>query len=176
MWCNRAVVLTLLGDISTRNGGSLKLVNIFTYIWIVVSSTEIDINIWLAKAWTAIDKLSIIWKSNYSEIIKCQFFQAAVVSKLLHGCTTWTLTKRIEKKLDVNCTRMLQPILNKSWKQNPTKQQMYGHLSSISKTIQIRRTRHSGHCCRCKNELMSNVFPWTPLHGRASIGGLTKTY
>ena len=28
------------------------------------------------------------------------FFQAAVVSILLYGCTAWTLTKRLEKKLD----------------------------------------------------------------------------
>ena len=31
-----------------------------------------------------------------------QFFQAAVVSILLYGCTTSTLTKRMEKKLDGN--------------------------------------------------------------------------
>ena len=35
------------------------------------------------------------------------FFQAAVMSILLYGCTTWTLTKRIEKKLDTNCIRIL---------------------------------------------------------------------
>ena len=46
--------------------------------------------------------------------------QAAVVSILLYGCTTWMLSKRMEKKLDGNYTRMLQAILNKSWKQNPT--------------------------------------------------------
>ena len=46
---------------------------------------------------------------------KRSFFQAAVVSILLYGCTTWTLTKRLEKKLDGNYTRMLRAILNKSW-------------------------------------------------------------
>ena len=39
--------------------------------------------------------------------MKRTFFQAAVVSILLYGCTTWTLTKRL-KKLDGNYTRMLQ--------------------------------------------------------------------
>ena len=34
--------------------------------------------------------------------MKRSFFQAAVVSILLYGRTTWTLTKRIEKKLDGN--------------------------------------------------------------------------
>ena len=50
------------------------------------------------------------------------------MSILLNGCTTWMLTKHMEKTLDSNCTRMLQTILNKSWKQHPTKQQLYGHL------------------------------------------------
>ena len=60
-----------------------------------------------------------------------------------YGCTTWTLTKRLEKKLDGNYTRMLRAILNKSWRQHPTRHQLYGHLPPITKTIQVRRTRHS---------------------------------
>ena len=47
---------------------------------------------------------------------------------LLYGCTTSTLTKRMEKKLDSNYTRMVWAILNKSWRQYPTKRQLYGHL------------------------------------------------
>ena len=42
------------------------------------------------------------------------FFQAADVSILVYGCTTWTLTKRMEKKLDGNYTRMVQAVLNMS--------------------------------------------------------------
>ena len=53
--------------------------------------------------------------------MKRSFIQAAVVSILLYGCTTWTLTKRLEKKLDGNYTRMLPAIVNKYWRQHPTK-------------------------------------------------------
>ena len=56
---------------------------------------------------------------------------------------------------------MLRAILNKSWRQHPTKQQLYGHLPPISKTIKIRRTRHAGHCWRSKDELIGNVLLWT---------------
>ena len=63
----------------------------------------------LTKAWTAIDRLSIIWKSDLTDKMKRSFFQAAVVSILLYGCTSWTLTKRL-KKLDGNYTRMLRAI------------------------------------------------------------------
>ena len=35
---------------------------------------------WLAKAWTAIDSLSIVWKSNLFDKIKRNFFQKVVES------------------------------------------------------------------------------------------------
>ena len=86
------------GDISTLSGSSLKLVDKFIYLRSSVSSTGKDIDTRLTKAWTAIDKLSVIWKSDLIDKMKRSFFQAAVVSILLFGCTTWTLTKRLEKK------------------------------------------------------------------------------
>ena len=101
-------------DISTLDGTTLKLVDKFTYLGSSVSSTEKDIDTRLTKTWTAIDRLSIIWKSDLTDKMKRSFFQAAVVSILLYGYTTWTLTERLKKKLDGNYTRMLRPILNKS--------------------------------------------------------------
>ena len=129
------------GDISTLDGTSMKLVDKFTYLGSSISSTEKDIDTRLTKTWTAIDKLSIMWKSDLTDKMKRSFFQAAVVSRLLHGCTNWTLTKRLGKKLDGNYTRVLRATLNKSWRQHPTRHQLYGHLPHITKTIQVRRTR-----------------------------------
>ena len=107
--------------------------------------------------------------------MKRTFFQATVVSILLYGCTTSRLTKRMEKTLDGNYTRMLHAILNKSWRQQPTKQQLYGHLPPIAKTIKIGRTRH-GHYLRRRDELISDVLRWTPSHGRAKAGRPARTY
>ena len=108
--------------------------------------------------------------------MKRSFFQAAVTSILLYGCTTWTLTKRLEKKLDGNYTRMLRAILNKSWWQHPTRHQLYGHPPPITKTIQVTRTRHTGHCWRSRDELIRDVLLWTPTHGRAKAGRPARTY
>ena len=110
------------GNISTLNGSTLKLVDKFTYLGSSVSSIETDINTRLTKAWTAIDRLSVIWKSDRTDKMKRSFFQAAVVSILLYGCTTWMLTKSMEKRLDGNYSRMLRSILSKSWRQHPPKQ------------------------------------------------------
>ena len=90
-----------------------------TYLGSSVSSTEKDIDTRLTKAWTAIDRLSNIWKSDLTDKMKCSFFQAAVVSILLYGCTTWTLTKRLKKKLDGNYTRMLRVILKRPGDNTP---------------------------------------------------------
>ena len=156
--------------IPTLNGGSLKLVNKFTYLGSSVSSTEKDIDTCLAKTWIAIDSLSIIWKSDLTDEMKHSFFQAAVVSILLYGRTTWPLTKRIDKKLDGKCIRMLQEILNTFWRKQPIKQQQYGYLPPITKTIKIRRTTHARHCWRSGDEFISDVLLWTLSHGRVKAG------
>ena len=70
--------------VSTVKGASLKLVDKFTYLRSSVSSTENGINMRLAKTWSAIDRLSVMWKSDLSDKIKRNFFQGAVVSILLH--------------------------------------------------------------------------------------------
>ena len=71
----------------------------------------------------------------------------------------------MEKTLDGNYSRMLRAILNKSRRQHPTKQQLYGHLPPITKTIKVRRTRRAGHCWRSRDELISDLLLWTLSHG-----------
>ena len=112
-------------------------------------------------------------KVAYSEVVTST---AIFTSMLLYGCTTWTLTKRLEKKLDGNYTRMLRAILNKSRRQHPTGHQLYGHLPPITKTIQVRRTRHAGHCWRSRDELIRDVLLWTPTHSCAKAGRPARTY
>ena len=54
--------------------------------------------------------------------------------------------------------------------------QLYGHLPPITKTFQVRPTRYAGHYWRCRDELTSDVLPWTPTYGRAKVGRPTRTY
>ena len=63
-----------------------------------------------------------------------------------------------------------------SWRQHPTRLQLYGHLPPITKTIQVRRTKHAGHCWRSKDELISDVLLWTPTYGCAKVGRPARTY
>ena len=71
---------------------------------------------------------------------------------------------------------MLLAILNKSWRQHPTKQQLYGHLPLIMQTIKIKWTRHAGHCWRSRDDLISDVLQWTPSHRQAKAERPAQTY
>ena len=62
------------------------------------------------------------------------------------------------------------------WRQHPTRHQLYGNLPPIAKTIQVRRTRHAGHCWRSKDELIRDVLLWTPTYGRVKAGRPARTY
>ena len=64
----------------------------------------------------------------------------------------------------------------KSWQQHPTRHQLYGHLPPITKIIQVRRTRHAGHCWRSRDELIRDVLLWIPTHGHAKAGRPARTY
>ena len=164
------------GDIPSRNGNSLKLVDKFSFLGNSVSSIETDINTRLAKAFTAINRLSVVWNSDLTNKIKRSFFQAAVVSILLYVYTTWTLTKWMEEKawrqLHKNAASNIEQVVEAA----PLKQQLYDHLPSITKTIKVRRTRHVGHYWRSRDKLISNILLWTPSHGRAKAWKPPRTY
>ena len=67
-------------------------------------------------------------------------------------------------------------ILNKSLRKHPTRHQLYGLLPPITKTIQVRRTRHVGHCWRSRDELISDVLLWTPTYALEKAGRPARTY
>ena len=112
----------------------------------------------------------------YIYIYKRNFFQALVVPILLNVYTIWTLTKRMDKKPDGNCPRILLAILKNSLKQHPGKKHMYGYRPPISYTYQIRRTRCSRYCWRRQHEYISDLLQWILCHGPACAGWLTETY
>ena len=110
------------------------------------------------------------WESHTDGYIYLHIYIYIYIYIYLYGCTTWTLTKRLEEKLDGNYARLLRAILNKSWRQHPTKHQLYSHLPPITKTTQIRWTRL---CWRSRDELISDVLLWALTYGRAKAA---RTY
>ena len=76
------------------------------------------------------------------------------------------------RKLYKNVESSIKQVLATTPHETPT----IRHLPPITKTIQVRRTRHAGHCWRSKDELISDVLLWTPTHGCARVGRPARTY
>ena len=60
---------------STLNDKPLKLIDHFRYLSSNISSTKSNVNTYLGKTWTSINRLSTIWKFDLSDKIKQKFFQ-----------------------------------------------------------------------------------------------------
>ena len=154
------------GTISTLSGKPLKSADQFRYIGSNISSTESDVNICLVKVCNAIHKLLIIWKCNLSD--KMRFLPSRVHTTMwMHHMDN---SKMYREKVKWEVYK------SAAWKLYLTKQQLYSYLPSISQTIPVRQTRHSGHCWRSKDKLISNVLLWTSRHGHANDSQLAKIY
>ena len=148
----------------------------FNYLGSLIASTEHGVNNRLGKAWTALNGMNNIWKSNLPDHLKRNFFRATVESVLVYGSVSWTLTSTLEKRIDGAFTRMLRTALNKSWTDHLTNAELYGCIPHVSSTIREQRLRFAGHCWRSKNEICSEVLLWEPLQGKRSRGRPRKTY
>ena len=109
--------------------------------------------------------------------MKRSFFQAAVTSILLYGCTTWTANKTAGEEtrwqLHKNAACNPEQVLAAT---HPQDTNCTATCPPITKTIQVRRTRHAGHCWRSRDELIRDVLLLIPTHGRAKAGRPARTY
>ena len=148
----------------------------FKYLGSWVDTTYEDMRIRKGSAWSAMNKMDTMWKSNLSRRTKINLFRAAIESVLLYGCETWTLTKKMEKSIDGCYTRMIRKALNISWKQHLTNKELYGELPQISATIRRRRLKFAGHCARNPEDPVSQLLLWEPSQGLRKKGRPEKTF
>ena len=141
-----------------------------------MESTEHDIKVRKALAWSACHKLKKIWTSSLKKSIKVRLFISTVESVLLYNSNTWTLTKQMEKRLDGMYTRMLRMALNVSWKQHMTNEELYSGLPKVSAKITMHRLRLSGHCVRHNEEVASQLVLWQPVRGNPNRGRKPTDY
>ena len=83
-----------------------------------------------------------------------------------------TAGEEARRQLHKNATCNLEQVLAATPHNTPTVRPP----APITKTIQVRRSRHAGHCWRSRDELIRDVLLWTPTHGRAKTGRPARTY
>ena len=162
--------------IKGMNGDVLDEVDNFKYLGSWLASSATDMNIRIGQAWSALNKLDKIWKSSLKREMKIKLFQSLVLSILLYGAETWTLTQTLQKKLDGVFTRMLLKALGLTWRDMVPNTELYRNIPTLSSELRQRRLRFAGHCHRRQDELCSRMLMWQPPHGKRRVGAPKQTY
>ena len=107
----------------SMNGEQLEDVEKFKYLGAILSkdgSCTAEVRARIGNATSAMTKLNRIWKSNIRLSTKLKLYKALVVSIVLYGCETWTLTAALEKKIQAFETKCMRKILRISWTEHKT--------------------------------------------------------
>jgi len=163
-------------EIRTLDGTVLEVVEDFNYLGAWIASTQNDIRIRRARAWSALHSMNRVWKSGMNDNLKRRLFVTTVESVLLYGCEAWALTVKDEKALDGVYTRMLRAALNVSWEDHMRNAELYDNLPRLTDTIRQRRMRLAGHCVRHLELTASELILWEPTHGKKSRGRPHATF
>ena len=138
----------------------LKLLDQFIYLGSNISSTESNVNRCIGKPWIAIDRLSIIWKSNLANETKQEFFQAVAMSVLLYSC----MEKKLEENLHKNATCCFEQILDAKAQKTVAASSLTSHVTNHPS--QVNKT-WCGLLKKSKEKLMwhslMNFYTWTHL-------------
>ena len=166
-----------VGDLVTLGGNKLKQVDNFTHLGSWIQSSEKDMNIRIGQAWSALNKMMKVCKSNLKNHLQIGFFRATVKSVLLYGAECWTMTGKMRNRLDGTYTKMLRAVLGVSWKEHKINKDLYRNLPKITDTLMIRRLECIGHCWRKQDEVISHLLIlWEPKHGARKKGRPATTY
>ena len=160
------------GDIFTLNRRFLKTEAKLTYLGSSVSTTENDIITWLAKAWTAISRLSVIWKSDQSDKIKRRFSK-------LRSCQYCCMDAPHRRWLSV-CIKTRRQLRKNAARNIEQVQEAESQKAAAIRTPTTHLENHpswtSKTCRWSKSELISDVALWTSSHGRARVERPARTY
>ena len=129
-----------------------------------ISSTENDVNRRIDKAWSSIDRLSIIWKADLSDEKNLIY---STLWLCLYYC--WIAFPGLLQKNAICCLeQILEALLPQNNDCAPT-------CLLAQKTIQILRKK-TLLSWRSKDELISNVLQCTPSFGQTKVGRTRRTY
>ena len=160
----------------TMNDQQLEEVTAFKYLGSTLSKdgrSTSEIKIRLAVAMTAMAGLQKIWRSrDLSFTTKLKLYRALVLSILLYGCESWTLTVEMEKRLQAFEMKCYRKLLQISWVEHKTNEHVREQVTSIAgpqepllATVKRRKLQWFGHVTR-HNTLSKTILQGTVEGGR----------
>ena len=110
----------------------------------------------MATATSALVILKTIWKSNKISIqATIHLYKSLVLSIMLYGCETWTLTEDLDRRIIAFETKSYRNILGISYREHKTNvfvyntiEEIVGKIEHILTTIKRRKMSYFGHVTR----------------------------
>ena len=170
----------------TLNGETLEVVESFKYLGSTLTKdgrTDREIEIRLAQASAAMSKLSKIWRSSsISFKTKIRLYRSLVLSILLYGCESWTLTATMSKKIESFETKAFRRLLRISWVEHRTNldvirciEDLAGPQEPLLSVVKRRKLGWFGHISRRDGSLAKTIMQGT-LEGSRRRGRPRKSW
>ena len=169
----------------SMNGEQLEEVGSFKYLGATLTKdgrSTSEIKTRLAMATAAMAKLSRFWKSKtISFNTKMKLFKALVLSILLYGCESWTMTAETTRRIQTFETKCFRRLLDISWKEHKSNDfvrsqvaQLAGPQEPLLALVKRRKLAWFGHLIR-RDTLSKTVLQGT-LEGGRRRGRQTKSW
>ena len=132
----------------------LDAVDPFTYLGSVITTScdcAPDVNRRIGIASSSMGKLALIWSSTrFSIITKLRIYNALILSIILYGAATWTLSRYLTKRLDAFDTQALRRILGIRWPERVSNVEVRARTRQPPLTLTIAKARLGlfGHIAR----------------------------
>ena len=167
----------------TIEGKLLNAVDNFKYLGSIVStdaSLDAEITARIAKATAAFGRLSKrLWTNNGIQLnTKIGVYKAAVLTSLLYGCETWTLTRKQVRCLEKFHQTTLRKIARIRWFHKVTNYEVLSRcdISTLQSMIDKAKLRWTGHVVRMENHRIPKALLYGSLDTGAPKRGNHNTY
>jgi hypothetical protein len=167
------------------NGRQLEEVESFKYLGSTLckdGSSAKEIKARLGLASSAITRLNTIWNSSsISFPVKFKLYKSLVISILLYGCESWTLTADTERRIQAFEHKCFRKLLHISYKEHKTndyvRQQVttyVGKQEPLLATVKRRKLAWYGHVSR--HESLSKTILQGTVEGKRRRGRQRKSW
>ena len=167
------------------NGERLEAVDSFKYLGATITEdgrSVAEVKIRLATATSAMSRLSKMWRSKeISFPSKMKLFRSLVLSILLYGCESWTLTAELERRIEAFETKSYRRMLGISWFQHKTNEYVLNKVFSLAgpqepllSIVKRRKLSWFGHTTR--HDSLSKTILQGTLEGKRKRGRQRKCW
>ena len=162
----------------------LEQVSHFKYLGTEVTqqnSSSTDIRCRTAQALAAASNLRVIWRNTGISLkTKLRLLDCLVIPIALYGCETWTLNKADLNKLQAFGMKCLRAVLNITWRDHITNQEIANRTSKeigyIGDIVQRRQHAWLGHVLRMKGDRLPKMSLQAHAHSSRYRGRPRKSW